>query len=150
MEDKNGVRRESLSYPSIEVAFNILRYISCEGRLNVVYGYHFMLFHELIYQSNLPLNHILNVPYFLLQSIKDMSQKNREGKHQHLTHHGLIKLIVEDSLNHIRIHVPWSKFKDMDREVVIGTHSINPRETPVSSIEGRDTISEEEEVERTT
>lgn len=91
MEDKNWVRRESLPYPWDEVAFNILRYISCEGRLNVVYGYHFMLFHELRYQKKIPLEQRFNVPYFLLQSIKDMSQKVREGKHQHLAYHGLIK-----------------------------------------------------------
>lgn len=56
LEYKNGVRREILPYPWDEVTFNILRYISCEGRLSVVYVYHFSLFHELRYEANLPLN----------------------------------------------------------------------------------------------
>lgn len=47
MEDKNGVRRESLPYPWDEVAYHILKYISCEGRLSIVYAYHFRLLHEL-------------------------------------------------------------------------------------------------------
>lgn len=47
IEDKNGVRRESLPYPWDEVSYHILKYISCEGRLNVVYIYQFKFLHEL-------------------------------------------------------------------------------------------------------
>ena len=31
IEDKNGVRRESLKYPWDEVTFYIMKFISCEG-----------------------------------------------------------------------------------------------------------------------
>jgi len=41
MEDKNGVRREILQYPWDDVAYYILKYISCEGRLSIVYAYMF-------------------------------------------------------------------------------------------------------------
>lgn len=41
IEYKNGVRRENLPYPWNEVKYHILKYISCEGRLGVVYGYQF-------------------------------------------------------------------------------------------------------------
>ena len=41
VEEKNGVRRESLPYPWDEVAYDVLKYISCEGLLSVVYAYHF-------------------------------------------------------------------------------------------------------------
>lgn len=51
IEDKNGVRIESLPYPSDEVAFHIMKCISCEGRLSVVYGYHFRLLNELRFQG---------------------------------------------------------------------------------------------------
>lgn len=97
IEDKNGVRRKSLPYPWDEVSYHILKYISCEGRLSVVYGYQFRLLHELTFGDDLPTNQRLNVPYFLLQSIIDMSQKVQEGKHHKLAHHGLIKLIMEDA-----------------------------------------------------
>lgn len=47
IEDKNGVWRENLPYPWDEVAYHILKYISYEGRMTVVYSYHFRLLHEL-------------------------------------------------------------------------------------------------------
>lgn len=47
VEYKNGVRRESLPYPWDEVAYNILKYISFEGRLSVVYTYQFRFLYEL-------------------------------------------------------------------------------------------------------
>lgn len=81
----------------------------------MVYGYHFRLLHELSFQVEFPLDQRLNVPYFLLQSIRDMSRKVREGKHQHLSHHGLIKLIVGDASKKIRILFLCSKFIDIDR-----------------------------------
>lgn len=47
IEDNNGVRRERLPYPWDEVAYHILKYISYEGRISVVYAYRFILLHEL-------------------------------------------------------------------------------------------------------
>ena len=67
----------------------------------------------------------------------DMSQKVREGKHQHIGHHGLIKVIVVNALNKLRIHVLWSKFIDMDREAFIDTQTLTPDETLSSSVRGR-------------
>lgn len=67
-----------------------------------------------------------------------MSKKIREGKHQHLSHHGLIKLIVVDSLKILRIHVLWFKFIDMDREIFIETQALTPGETRASSVGGRE------------
>ena len=79
-----------------------------------------------------------------------MSHKYREGKHQHLAYHGLIKLIVEDALNNLTILVPWSNFIGMDIETLLGTWSITPGETPVSILSGKDIGIEEEETERKT
>lgn len=104
-----------------EVAYHILKYIFCEERLSVVYGYHFRLLYELRFQAEFPLAQTLSLPYILLQSIRDMIQKVREDKHQHLGHHGLIKLIVVDALNKLRIPILLSKFIDMDRETFIDT-----------------------------
>lgn len=55
IEDKNGVRKENLPYPWDEVAFHIMKFISCEGGLCVVYEYHFRLLNELRFQGKLPL-----------------------------------------------------------------------------------------------
>ena len=40
IEEKNGVRRESLPYPWNEINYHLIKYISCEGRYVVVHGYH--------------------------------------------------------------------------------------------------------------
>lgn len=53
VEDNNGVRRDRLPYPCDEVAYHILKYISCEGRLSIVYAYHFTLLHELRFKAEL-------------------------------------------------------------------------------------------------
>jgi len=74
-----------------------------------------------------------------------MSQKVREGKHQHIAHHGLIKLIVMDSLSHLRNHVLWNDFMEIDREIFIETQAITSGETLASNTRGREGKGEEEE-----
>lgn len=141
--------REILPYPWDEVAYHILKYILYKGRMSVVYADHFRLLHELGLKAELPLSQRHSVSYFLLQSIKEMSQKVREGKHQHLGHDGLIKLIAVDSLNNLRIHVLFSKFIYMDKETFIETLALTLGETLTYSVGGRERKKEgEEEGER--
>lgn len=66
VEDKNGIRRASIPYPWDEVSYLIIKYISCEGRYNIVYDYHFIILHELRYVMDTPSPQKLNIPYFLL------------------------------------------------------------------------------------
>jgi len=47
VEDKNGIKRTCIPYTRDEVSYQIMKYISCEGKYNIVYGYHFRLLHEL-------------------------------------------------------------------------------------------------------
>ena len=54
VEDKNGIRRASIPYPWDEVSYQIIKYISCEGRYSIVYGYHFRILHELRYGMDTP------------------------------------------------------------------------------------------------
>lgn len=96
VEDKNVLRREILPYSLDEVAYIILKYISCEGRLIILYSYHFRLLHEIRFKEKLPSTHRLSVPHFLLQFIIEMNQKVREGNHQHISYHELIKMIIMD------------------------------------------------------
>jgi len=44
-EEKNGIKREILPHPWKEVAYHIIKYITCEGRMSVVYAYHFRMLH---------------------------------------------------------------------------------------------------------
>ena len=46
VEDKNGIRRASVPYPWDEVSYQVIKYISCEGRHNIVYGYHFRILQD--------------------------------------------------------------------------------------------------------
>jgi len=73
IEDKNGVRKESILYPWNKVSYHIIKYISCEGRYSAVYQYHFRLLHELIFGAETPPHNRISVPYFLLQIITDMT-----------------------------------------------------------------------------
>ena len=65
-EDKNGVRGTSLLPLWSEVSLQIMKYITCEGRFSIVYGYHFRLLTELRHQMDLPAENKLSIPYFLL------------------------------------------------------------------------------------
>lgn len=68
----------------------------------------------------------------------------KEGKQQQLAHHGLIKLIVKDALNRLRVLVLWSTFKDMDREAFLDTQVLRLGEILASSAKGEEAEAEEE------
>jgi len=131
IEDKNSIRRTSIPYPWDEVSYQIIKYISCEGRYSIVYGYHFILLHELRYGMDTPTPQKLNIPYFLLQSLIDSSIKLKVGGLDQLAHHGLIKLLVEEALHTFTIPIAWEIFRNMtvedDRKVV--TYDLNPSDS---------------------
>jgi len=78
-EDNNGVWRTRLQLFWSEVSLQIMKYITCEGRFSIVYGYHFLLLTELRHQMDLPAEQKLSIPYFLLQSLIECATKLREG-----------------------------------------------------------------------
>ena len=133
-EDKNGVRRDSLPYPWSEVGYQLLQYIPCEGIYSFVYGYHFRILEELRYGVETPVHQRLSIPYFLLQSIIDSSNKVKEGNSQQLAHHGLIRILIEDALQNLRIPIAWLVFRDLlvEDNIKTLTYDVSP------------TISEEE------
>jgi len=59
--------------------YQIIKYISCEGRYNIVYGYYFIILHELRYGMDTLAPQKLNIPYFLLQSLIDSNTKVKAG-----------------------------------------------------------------------
>lgn len=121
VEDKNGVRKTSLPPPWDKVNHQIMKYITYEGRFNIVYGYHFRLLHELRYGMDLPPVKKLSLPYFLLQSLIECSTKLHAGVPNQLAHHGLIKLLVEDALHTYTIPIAWNIFINMSRDDDIKT-----------------------------
>jgi hypothetical protein len=137
VEDKNEVRRTSFPPLWSEVSYQIMKYITCEGRFNIIYEYHFRLLHELRYGMDLPPAIKLSIPYFLLQSLIECGTKLNEGIPDQLAHHGLIKLLVEDSLHTYTVPISWEIFRNMCRDDNIRTLAENI--TPSSSEEGEHT-----------
>ena len=66
VEDKNRVRRTSVPPLWSEVSYQIMKYITCEGRFSITYAYHFRLLHELRHGMDLTPAKKLSIPYFLL------------------------------------------------------------------------------------
>ena len=116
LEDKNGVRRTSLLPPWNEVSLKIMKYITCEGRFSIVYGYHFQLLTELRHQMDLPVENKLSLPYFLLQSLIECATKLKEGTPDQVAHHGLIKLLVEDALHTYKVPLSWEAFINLTKD----------------------------------
>ena len=112
--DKNGVKREFLLEPWPKVAYHFLRYITCDGRLSLVYAYNFIFLHHLrhLFHQNTKQN--LSIPFFLLESLREMRRKVNRGKNEVLEHDGLIKIIVCEALENISVKVSWEQFLDMD------------------------------------
>lgn len=75
-----------------------------------------------------------------------MSIKVQEGKHQHLAHHGLIKLILEDALQIVRLPITWTTFRDMQIEGEIKTLECDKSPT-ASERDEEETERDEEETE---
>lgn len=83
----------------------IQKFITCESRFGSMYMYHARL------MMNFMEGHTLNLPYFLLLSLKKMSstvQKHIGNIEPHLYHHGFIKILIEDQLK--KTKDTWEKF----------------------------------------
>jgi hypothetical protein len=86
-----GVQLSSLPPPWPGVATFIKRYLTCEGRYQVVYQ------HELLLLSHLRHNRRVNIPYYLLGCLKNMVPYCRKAKDPtlSLTHHRLVQLLIQ-------------------------------------------------------
>ena len=128
VEDKNGIRRASIPYPWDEVSYQIIKYISYEGRYNIVYGYHFRILQELRYHMDTPAPQKLSIPYFLPQSLIDSSTKVQAGNLEQLAHHGLIKILVEESLYTFTLPIAWEVFENMiaEDDIKALTYDVSP------------------------
>ena len=94
----------------------IQKFITCEGRFGSMYMYHTRLL------MNFLENQTINLPYFLLNSLKKMSitvQKNLRDVEPHLYHHDLVKILIEKQL----------KEKDTSEQFLVRNLFQGPHET---------------------
>jgi hypothetical protein len=86
-----GVRLSSLPPPWPEVAKFVKHYLTCEGRYQVVYQHDFVLL------SHLRHDRLVNIPYYLLGCLKNMSHYCKKAKDPtlSLTHHRLVQLLIQ-------------------------------------------------------
>lgn len=82
----------SLVKPCNHVTLSIKKYLICEGRQQLLYGYHFQLLVHLRHRR------YVNVPYFLLKLLELMCNKVQQSQKPitSITHHRLLKLLVCD------------------------------------------------------
>jgi hypothetical protein len=85
-----GVDVISLHIPWGKVSEFIKRYITCEGRYQVVYFSNFILLSHLGHQK------LINIPYYLLHSLHNMAHFVKRSKHpkNFLSNHRLIGLLI--------------------------------------------------------
>lgn len=89
--------------------------ITCEGRYGTFYVYHIRLIMHFLEEE-------LNLPYFLLQSLKNMVssvQRRVQFLETTLYHHGLVKILIEYHL---------AKTKDTWDNFLVRNHFEEPKE----------------------
>lgn len=90
--------------PWREVLFEIMHYITLDGRFTKVYGYHFMMLNHFRYKDK------FNMPYFLICSMNSTIKAHRENPKGDISmHQGLMVLIYEhikaNQIAHLQLSV---------------------------------------------
>jgi hypothetical protein len=78
-----------------------------------------MFLHMLIHFFHQKSEENFNIPYFVLVSIREMSENVQKGKKDALAPHGLIKIIVCEALQNLNVKVSWEQCVDMERWVFL-------------------------------
>lgn len=102
----------------------VQKFITCEGRFGTMYMYHARI------MMNFMEGHALNLPYFLLGSLRKMSstiQKHVGHVEPHLYHHGFIRILIEDQLKNNKD--TWENFliRNHFQEVTEASTSNSPK-----------------------
>jgi hypothetical protein len=86
-----GVRLSSLPPPWPKISKFVKHYLTCEGRYQVVYQHDFVLL------SHLRHARLVNIPYYLLGCLKNLSHYYKKAKDPalSLTHHHLVQLLIQ-------------------------------------------------------
>jgi len=102
----------------------IQRYITCNGRYDVVRSRHLKLLAELKQRS------VINLPFFLNVMLHKVVARNQKAKDPAnvISQQGLVKLIVNRSLNHTQIN--WGDLIEPDRPLQIEQPEIHHEISP--------------------
>ena len=93
----------SLVLPYNELAMHIIIYLTCEGRFSYLHAHHFK------FLSCIRHNHPVNALNFLYNMLCIGAEELEKGKDNSVTHHALIKLLIERSLRDVS-PMSWVKF----------------------------------------
>ena len=93
---RKGKSTRLLPRPWDQVVIFLKKYITCEGRYQIIQISYFILLSHLCH------GRLLNIPLYLLRALQSMDQCVKESRHPvaSLTNHGLIKLLVLRALAH--------------------------------------------------
>ena len=89
-----GVALQSLPPPWPKVAEFVKQYLTCEGQYQVIYQHDFVLLNHLRHGQ------LINMPYYLLGCLKNMSRYTVNSKHpvHSLKHHRLAQFLINRGL----------------------------------------------------
>ena len=102
---KKGISRSWLIHPWDGIDYIIQKFVTCEGRFNIVYLYHIKL------MQHLKNDREINMPYFLLQRISNMAKfvkKQERNIEKSLYHYGFIKMTIKHQLRNQDLS--WQQF----------------------------------------
>jgi hypothetical protein len=104
-----GLNPSTLSEPWKELAGVIHRYITCDGRYDVIRPCHLKLLAALKQRL------VFNLPFFLNSMLHEVTIRTHKAKY-HVTiisHHGLVKMIVNRALSQTQI--TWGELIEANR-----------------------------------
>lgn len=101
--DKQGVKRMSLPEPWKQIAIYVIKYITCEGRQLNFHFVHFKILNHMRHRRR------MNVSNMLYNLLSIMVAETHKGRDNFLSHHCLIKLLVEKSLHDVS-GMTWEEF----------------------------------------
>jgi hypothetical protein len=108
-----GLNPSALSEPWRELEGVIQRYITCDGRYDVVRPCHLKLL------ATLKQRLVINLPFFLNAMLHEVAARTQKAKDPVtiISHHGLVKLIVNRALSQTQI--TWGDLIEADRPLQI-------------------------------
>lgn len=101
--NKKGYKCVSLPSPFDELEVYIIRYLTCEGRFSHLHAQHFKFLSYVRHNSQ------VNVPNSLYNMLGIGEEETQKEKTNSVTHHALIKLLVDRSLRDVS-PLTWDEF----------------------------------------
>ena len=101
---KKGIPSTALKRKWRNILLLLQKFVTCEGRYGTFYVYHIRLMMHFLGED-------LDLPYFLLQSLKKMAscvQRRVQFLETTLYHHGLVKILIEHHL--AKTNDTWDDF----------------------------------------